>query len=1127
MALRTVAAARRGGGRRPRGRRASSTRDDRGGTSSRGARRVRRRRHPPLTPAFVSRFLQSDPHRRSDVGAARLAGAVDGRGGRERGGRGGARERSASRSRRSMMANSITSLRAIAPLDWKSFVERQSAMEAVLRAGSGRRLRAHDVRDARPRTGTSSSGSPSARSARSVEVADAADRARARVARLRAAGRPGARPRRLLLIDDGLATLERATGYRPTLARRRCTAGCCGTRTCVFIGGIVAVHARRARGGAAGSPAWPPTRAGAAGPRAAVRASSRRTTIAVERGEPARHGVPAAADRCRSSTCDGRDGIPPELPHRGRRAHAVRQRRGGARGARAPRGAVPRQPRGAPALRACSATSPTPTTETQPDDDAIVAAAVEGVRALNARYARGRDGRRSTCSTGRAAGTSARACGWAGSASAASWPSSTGSCAAARRDAFSTIVGDVDAAAAACATSSRSTPTRCCRPTRRRCWSARSRIRSTAPCYDPARGRVVRGYGILQPRVGVSLPSAHRSRFAAIHSGHPGRRSVHDGGVRRVPGPLRRRELHRQGHLRRRCVRAGDARPLPREHAALARPDRGQLRARRARHRHRGLRRLSRRATSRYTRRKHRWIRGDWQLLPWLTRARARARRAASATGSRCSRAGRSSTTCAAASSRSRSSLLLVAGWTVLPGLAAALDGARPARRIAAPWIVVAAARRRCGRRSTSRGARTTRRSARDAATSAQQVALAIAFLPHQAWISADAIVRTLWRLLVSRPPPARVADGVAGRSAPRSGRARDVWRAMWPAVALGASSCSPSRGARSAARHAGSRVAARRWRSLPLVAALAARADDRARAERAGARRRPALCGRTQRATRCATRALHWAFFERFVTAETNWLAPDNFQDDPAPVVAMRTSPTNIGLQLLATVSAHDLGFITLERDDRRGSSTRSRTLERMRALPRPLLQLVRPARPARARAGRTSPRWTAATSPGTCIALRQACLGAARARARAARARVAARVARAARGALRRVEMDFALPVRRRAQAVRDRLPAALAHARRVVVRPARVRGAARELRRDRQERRAGRALVPARPHAHARSGGATALVSWSGSMFEYLMPVLVMRVVPVHAARPDVSRRGASGRSRTARRAACRGA
>ena len=57
----------------------------------------------------------------------------------------------------------------------------------------------------------------------------------------------------------------------------------------------------------------------------------------------------------------------------------------------------------------------------------------------------------------------------------------------------------------------------------------------------------------------------------------------------------------------------------------------------------------------------------------------------------------------------------------------------------------------------------------------------------------------------------------------------------------------------------------------------------------------------------------LHWCFFDRFVGAATHWLAPDNFQADPEPVVAMRTSPTNVSLQLLATVSAWDLGFLTL----------------------------------------------------------------------------------------------------------------------------------------------------------------------------------------------------------------------
>ena len=57
---------------------------------------------------------------------------------------------------------------------------------------------------------------------------------------------------------------------------------------------------------------------------------------------------------------------------------------------------------------------------------------------------------------------------------------------------------------------------------------------------------------------------------------------------------------------------------------------------------------------------------------------------------------------------------------------------------------------------------------------------------------------------------------------------------------------------------------------------------------------------------------ARHWRYFERFVTSDTHWLAPDNFQESPIPVVASRTSPTNIGLQLLATASACDLGFLT-----------------------------------------------------------------------------------------------------------------------------------------------------------------------------------------------------------------------
>lgn len=54
------------------------------------------------------------------------------------------------------------------------------------------------------------------------------------------------------------------------------------------------------------------------------------------------------------------------------------------------------------------------------------------------------------------------------------------------------------------------------------------------------------------------------------------------------------------------------------------------------------------------------------------------------------------------------------------------------------------------------------------------------------------------------------------------------------------------------------------------------------------------------------------WLFFEEFVIAEENWLPPDNFQEHPAPVIAHRTSPTNIGLALLANLAAYDFGYIS-----------------------------------------------------------------------------------------------------------------------------------------------------------------------------------------------------------------------
>lgn len=54
------------------------------------------------------------------------------------------------------------------------------------------------------------------------------------------------------------------------------------------------------------------------------------------------------------------------------------------------------------------------------------------------------------------------------------------------------------------------------------------------------------------------------------------------------------------------------------------------------------------------------------------------------------------------------------------------------------------------------------------------------------------------------------------------------------------------------------------------------------------------------------------WRFFADFVSAQENWLPPDNFQEYPAPAIATRTSPTNIGMALLANLAAYDFGYIS-----------------------------------------------------------------------------------------------------------------------------------------------------------------------------------------------------------------------
>ncbi len=415
-------------------------------------------------------------------------------------------------------------------------------------------------------------------------------------------------------------------------------------------------------------------------------------------------------------------------------------------------------------------------TETTRGDAAILAAAVEGVHALNARYAAGPT-TPSISST--VPGDGIRRQGvWMG------WERKRGKLAEFNRfvrggedDAFSTIVGDVD-------------------PLRVRYVITLDADTVLPPDAAPLLvgtlahplNRAVHDPVARTSDPRLRDPPAPRRRVAPERESLDLRRdplrasgcgSLYDRGLGRVSGPLRRGELHREGDLRRRGVRAGHAGRFP-ENTLLSHDliEGSYARA--------GL------ATdimvyddypTRYltfTRRKHRWIRGDWQLLDWLSS------RVPGPDGPE----------------RNRLSLLsrwkildnlrrsvveiaqlvfLVAGWTVLPGSPLRWTGLG-LLAIAAHWIVsllLALVRPPLDKSWRAYYATV----GLDAMTSVQQIALAVAFLPHQAWVSADAIVRTLWRLFVTKRY--LLEWQTASQTERMSGSRGATWRTMWPAVAL------------------------------------------------------------------------------------------------------------------------------------------------------------------------------------------------------------------------------------------------------------------------------------------------------------------------------------------------------
>jgi cyclic beta-1,2-glucan synthetase len=298
------------------------------------------------------------------------------------------------------------------------------------------------------------------------------------------------------------------------------------------------------------------------------------------------------------------------------------------------------------------------------------------------------------------------------------------------------------------------------------------------------------------------------------------------------------------------------------------------------------------------TARQHRWARGDWQLLPWiLGHARDASGdriRAPIPPISRWKMLDNLRRTLSAPTAF----LTLVAGWT-LPFASPAIWTTFVLAAIGIPPLLPVLTgliphRRGISKRSHLRAVGT------DLVLAVSQIGLTVTLLAHQAWLMTDAIVRTLFRVYVTRRNLLEWVTAAQAKSAFYI-TLGSVYHRMGGAVALAAiTAILVPFGPPGAWLIATPFVLL--WALSPVVAhwsSLPPRA--------AGARPLSEDDARTLRLTARRT----WRFFETFVGPEDHALPPDNFQEEPAPVVAHRTSPTNLGLYLLSTIAAHDFGWL------------------------------------------------------------------------------------------------------------------------------------------------------------------------------------------------------------------------
>ncbi|MEO5565974.1 MAG: glucoamylase family protein [Luteimonas sp.] len=482
-------------------------------------------------------------------------------------------------------------------------------------------------------------------------------------------------------------------------------------------------------------------------------------------------------------------------------------------------------------------------------------------------------------------------------------------------DAFSCIVGSRDALVGVRYVITLDTDTRLPRDAARELAGTLAHPLNQAR-LDPERGVVSGGYGILQPRVGASMGGGPRTWYARLYGSEPGI----DPYTRTVSDVYQ--DLFGEGSF----VGKGIYQVAAFEQTLADRFPDNQILS------HDLLEGCYARAglvsdvqlyedyPGRYAvdvKRRHRWIRGDWQLLPWLLPWVPRG-------GGRVERNPLSMLSRGKLLDNLRRSLvpiattaLFVVGWVYAPD---ALDWTLwlLMTLLVAPMVAAAIALVDKAHELPWRAHLWHR--ARAAGRDLARISLAAALLPYEAFYSLDAIIRTLWRMLVSRRrmlqwSPSSEVEKTLGAGWLAS--LRSMWMAPVFALGVGFAVARLQPGALSVAVPLLVLWALSPWLAWWTGRPRPPRLDVLTAQERG-------FLGLLSRRT--------WAFFEDFVTADDNWLPPDNIQELPSLLVAHRTSPTNIGLSLLANLSAHDFGY--LQPDGVIGRV--ARTLDALEKLPR-----------------------------------------------------------------------------------------------------------------------------------------------------------------------------------------------